>query len=55
MTQDQLRQEFEQIMKSLPIKPDLRRSPLGLYRNLAVQSRWVGWQLAYVNYVGPVV
>lgn len=57
MTEQDLRIRFERMRLSLPIKPDLRRnnSAPELYRNMAVQGRWIGYKAAYVEFVAPLV
>ena len=57
MTEQDLRIRFERMMLSLAIKPDLRRnnSAPGLYYNMAVQGRWIGYKAAYVEFVAPLV
>ena len=54
MTEDELRTEFEAWLNSLSVKPDLRMNGQ-LYRNIAVQGRWIGWRACYSKYVKPLV
>jgi len=55
MTEQQLREEFEAWLSSKPVRPDLRRNHAGLYRNLAVESRWKGWLGYHEHFVKQVV